>query len=230
MDPEPGHTGRRGTGTCTCVRTHTRAVRVSGCAWGHTPQTHGDAHTGSLPGLVTQSPRSPAMPKRGAQLCAPQNHKGPGAESSPGAADVPWSAGDTRLVISPAGRLTPAARHSPAAGQACTEQLLFPAHSPTHLPQLGKTNPNFLPVSKQTPSVHTSTVLPHPLLLGPRAGGMATIRGPSPGHCPWPATVPLPKWEGPCCAHPPQCPWPLPPWPGEVSGAGVMLGNPGDPD
>lgn len=54
--------------------------------------------------------------ERGSALCPPKPPPrallGPGAIASPGAADVPWSGGDRRLVIAPAGWLTPLARHS----------------------------------------------------------------------------------------------------------------------
>lgn len=112
----------------------------------------GDTHHKPI-GMHTQDlcqdlSHSPHVPQRcqgvGRSSAPPQNHLGPGAEPSPGAADVPWSGGDTRLVIGPAGRLTPRAQHSPAAGQGCTEQLLFPAHSPTHPPPAWKNKSQLL--------------------------------------------------------------------------------------
>lgn len=169
----------------TCVRTHTRVQE--GCqavpaqeVLGHMhqqdthPQTHRDAHAGGepMPGPITQLPRAPVIPKSQAQPCAPPKPpprapQGAGAKSGPGAADVPWSGGDKCSVIAPAGRLTPLAQHSLARLLARgLRSGSFSRHIPPptlpHPPQLGKTNPNLLPVSKQTPSVCTLPVLPHP--------------------------------------------------------------------
>jgi len=96
------------------------------------------------------------------------------------------------------------AQPGPAAGQGFTEQLLFPAHSPTP-PSLEKQIPtprlfpNKLRVSAHGPSSRTR----------PTAAGSESRRhgrGPARDPHAWGQRPSPTKQRGPCCSQAPQCP------------------------
>ena len=187
------------------------------------PQAHRDADGGPVPGRVAQPPRAPAMPKSGGQPRAPRDHL-PGPRSGPGAAAVPRVEGTcARSSFQPAGSRLRHGTARPGCRPGIYGAAPFPGTFP-HPPQLGKTNPNSSPVSKQTPSVRAWPVLPHP------------------PHCRWerepaawpgsgqgpprlgPATVPHQAEGSLLLPGPTVSPSLSPVRPGNVPGAGVTLG------